>query len=118
MSGSIYSARQLFDMGVVDMVTPEGTGEQAVYSYVRKHARNANARFGFERARNQVTPVSREELLRVADVWADTALGLSDRDLRMMERLVRAQHRSPDYRMPRESGSVIALSSARIAELR
>ena len=28
-------------LGVVDVITPDGTGEAAVYSYVRRHARVA-----------------------------------------------------------------------------
>ena len=93
-SGAVYTARQLFDMGVVDVITAEGTGEAAVYSYVRKHAKYGNGRRGFERACGEVLPITREELISVVEVWAEAALKVQDRDLRMMERLVRAQHRS------------------------
>ena len=93
-SGSVYTARQLFDMGVVDVITAEGTGEAAVGAYIRKHARSANGRQGFDRARQEVDPITREELMRIVEVWADAALKVQDRDLRMMERLVRAQERS------------------------
>jgi DSF synthase len=93
-SGSIYSARELYDLGVVDVITPDGTGEAAVFSYVRKHAKQGNGRRAFERARNEFEPVTREELMRVVHIWVDAALRLEDRDLRMMERLIRAQQRS------------------------
>jgi DSF synthase len=45
-SGAIYSARQLYDMGVVDVLAPDGTGEAAIYGYIRKHAKAANGRRG------------------------------------------------------------------------
>ena len=35
-SGTIYSARQLYDMGVIDVLTPDGTGEAAVHGFIRK----------------------------------------------------------------------------------
>jgi DSF synthase len=92
-SGAIYTARELYDMGVVDVITADGTGEAAVGAYIRKHARNANGRQAFERARSEVHPVTRDELMRVVEVWAEAALRLQDRDLRMMERLVKAQQR-------------------------
>ena len=95
-SGTIYSARELYDLGVVDVITPDGTGEAAVYSYVRKHAKQGNGRRGFERARNEFEPVTRDELMRVMNIWVDAALRLEERDLRMMERLVRAQNRNGD----------------------
>ena len=90
-SGTVYSARELYDMGVVDVITPDGTGEAAVYSYIRKHAKQGNGRRAFERARGEVEPVTRDEMIRVLDVWVDAAMRLEERDLRMMERLVRAQ---------------------------
>lgn len=93
-SGSIYSARELYDLGVVDVITPDGTGEAAVYSYVKKHSKQGNGRRAFERARNEFEPVTRDELLRVMNIWADAALRLEERDIRMMERLVRAQCRN------------------------
>lgn len=90
-SGSLYSARQLYDMGVVDVLTPDGTGEAAVRSYIRKHSKNFVGRQGFERARNEIGPITANELIRVVEIWADTALKLQDRDLKVMERLTRAQ---------------------------
>jgi DSF synthase len=93
-SGTIYSARELYDLGVVDVITPDGTGEAAVYSYVKRHAKQGNGRRAFEQARNEFEPVTRDELTRVVNIWADAALRLEERDLRMMERLVRAQARN------------------------
>src|ERR1700694_4289673 len=93
-SGNTYSARQLFDMGVVDVITSDGTGEAAVYSYVRKHAKNGNGRRGIEQGRRDFEPITREEPARIAEIWVDTAMRLDERDLKMMERLVRAQARN------------------------
>ena len=108
-SGTIYSARHLYDLGVVDVITPEGTGEQAVYSYIRSHSRNANGRNGYERARNEIVPVTKDELMRVVGVWADTALKLSERDMRMMERLIRAQQRAPESTVIESMGKVVSI---------
>src|SRR5207248_9216775 len=94
--GNMYTARQLYDLGVVDVLAPDGLGEAAVYSFVRKHARTPNGRRALEMVRREVEPVTHEELMRVVNIWADAALRLSERDLRLMERLVRAQSRSAD----------------------
>jgi len=111
-SGAIYTARQLFDMGVIDVITAEGTGEAAVGAYIRKHSRNANGRQAFERARNAVEPVTRDELMRVVEVWADAALRLQERDLRMMERLVKAQQRVGARDGAESDEDVVALQAA------
>lgn len=110
-SGVIYSARELYDLGVVDVITPDGTGEAAVQSYIRKHSKQGNGRRAFERARGVVEPVTHDEMLRVLDVWVDAALRLEERDLRMMERLVRAQHRIGDEHLANRSGNVVSLQA-------
>jgi DSF synthase len=110
-SGTIYSARDLYDMGVVDVITPDGTGEAAVYSYIRKHAKQGNGRRAFERARGEVEPVTRDEMMRVLNVWVDAALRLQERDLRMMERLVRAQNRFNEADTGERATNVIPLQA-------
>src|SRR5436190_11134445 len=95
-SGKIYSARELYDLGVVDVITQTGTGEAAVETFVRKHARAGNGRRGIESIGREMNPLKHEELVRVVELWADAALKLSERDMRMMERIVRAQQRQAD----------------------
>ena len=93
-SGNIYSARDLFELGVVDIITPDGTGEAAVYSYIRKHARGGIGRRAFEQVRREFESVTRDELDRITKMWVDAAVRLQERDLKMMDRLVRAQQRN------------------------
>ena len=45
--------------------------------------------------RDGAHPVSHAELTRITDIWVDTALQLGEKQLRTMERLVRAQLRRP-----------------------
>src|SRR6266498_1702574 len=94
--GNLYTGGQLYDMGLVDVLAPDGASEAAVYSFVKRHAKTPNGRRAIEMVRREVEPVTHEELMRVVSIWADAALRLSERDLRLMERLVRAQSRSPD----------------------
>jgi len=111
-SGAMYTARQLYDMGVVDVLAPDGTGEAAIYSYIRRHAKAANGRRAFERARAEVNPVTRDELMEVVQIWADAALRVPDRDLRMMERLVRAQQKTVDAASARASSNMLPIGLA------
>jgi len=92
-SGNLYTGRQMYDMGIVDVLAPDGAGETAIYSFIRKHARAPNGRRAIEMVRREVEPVTHDELMRVVSIWADAALRLTERDLRLMERLVRAQNR-------------------------
>jgi DSF synthase len=93
LSGRLLSATKLFDMGIVDVVAPDGRGESAVFEWIEKTGRRRNGTQAIFQARKQVDPIQREELDRVVEVWVDAALRLEERDLRMMERLVRSQMR-------------------------
>ncbi len=111
-SGNMYTARKLYDMGVVDVLAPDGLGETAAYSFIRKHAKTPNGRRALEMVRREVEPVTHEELMRVVNIWADAALCLSERDLRMMERLVRAQSKSADAFVEVPTATVTPLQRA------
>lgn len=100
LSGNSYNARQLYDMGVVDAITADGTGETAVANYVRKHGRGSHGRRAFERVRRDFEAVTKEELVHITGVWVEAAMHLSERDLRMMDRLIRAQERSSVTTLP------------------
>jgi DSF synthase len=93
-SGNTYSARQMYEYGVVDVLTPDGTGEAALYGFVKKHSKGGNGRRAFERVRREFESVTRAELDKITEMWVDAAMKLTDRDLKMMDRLVRAQQRN------------------------
>jgi DSF synthase len=92
-SGQIYTAEQLHAMGVVDVLADDGCGERAVYDYVERIDRTFHARRSVFAARQLVHPITRDELMGVADLWVDAALTLAPNDLRKMERLAAAQDR-------------------------
>jgi DSF synthase len=93
LGGRILKAKELADMGLVDVVAPDGMGECATYQWIAKNERRRNGMQAVFHSRNIVHPISRDELDRVADAWVDAALRLDEKDLRMMKRLVAAQQR-------------------------
>lgn len=91
LSGKLYLAEELYDMGVVDVLAEPGEGEAAVYDYVRREEKSRNGILALRGAREVSQPVSYDELVRITEIWVDAALRLEARDLRMMERLVNRQ---------------------------
>ncbi|HXV25815.1 MAG TPA: crotonase/enoyl-CoA hydratase family protein [Alphaproteobacteria bacterium] len=92
-SGKIYSAAELHEMGVVDVLADDGAGERALYDYIRRMERAHHTHCAIYRVRQRVQPITYEEMADIARIWVDTALNLQEADLRKMERLVVAQNR-------------------------
>ena len=91
LSGNLYSAAKLHEMGIVDMVVPQGRGEMAVYDYVDKVHKRRNGVAATYQARQIVFPVTHEELMKITTVWVDAALRLDAKDFRLMARIVQSQ---------------------------
>jgi len=92
LSGEIFSSEKLHDMGVVDILAEKGEGELAVYRYIKAAKRAENSYKSMQKIKDICNPVSYQELAEIATVWADAALKLAPKDLRMMQRLVRRQN--------------------------
>ncbi|HEX6156833.1 MAG TPA: hypothetical protein VFZ54_12450, partial [Burkholderiales bacterium] len=56
-------------------------------------AKRRNGLLAVHRARQFIHPITRQELDGIVGLWVDAALRLGERDLKMMNRLVRAQMR-------------------------
>lgn len=91
LSGKLFSAEELFELGVVDVLAEKNEGELAVYEFVRKESKQRNGTFALRAAREITQPIIYDELVRIAELWVDAALRLEVKDLRMMERLVARQ---------------------------
>jgi DSF synthase len=99
-TGNTYSAAQLYELGVVDLVVEEGQGERAVRELIQKSKSRQNALSALYQVRRRVNPVTLEELKDIADIWVAAALRLAEQDLRRMSRIINAQDRAQRRRVP------------------
>lgn len=93
LSGRLYSAEELHFRRLVDVVAEPGEGEAALDQSVREVDPRLRGTLAALRAQRIAAPIRHDSLLQIVRLWADSALGLTDRDLRLMERLARAQAR-------------------------
>ncbi len=92
-SGKVYSAAELYEMGVVDVLAPAGEGRQAVINYIRHQQTRENGFVCLDKVMDQINPVTYQELMNITTLWVDAALDLTDKNLRLMSYLVNAQER-------------------------
>ena len=90
-SGKMYSAEELYELGVIDVLARDGQGKQAVENYIKEHKKKRLARLAMHKAKMTVAPITQKELHDVTDIWVDAALQVDKSALRVMHRLIRTQ---------------------------
>jgi DSF synthase len=93
LSGRTYNAEELHRMGLIDVLAEPGEGEEAVMRYIKRRHRLFHGNQGLRSAIQAASPMDYGALIRVAEVWVHQAMGLQERDLELMDYLVRAQQR-------------------------
>jgi DSF synthase len=118
LSGKTWRSEELHDLGIIDILTEPGRGVSTVREYTaERQRRSPNTMMAMQRVRKAVNPVSYGELEEIAMIWVDAALRLRQRDLRIIDRLVRSQDkvavRQPSHQIP--AGRTDGISFARPA---
>lgn len=93
LEGKIHTAEELYELGIVDILVEDGEGEAAIVEYCMRNQRRFAAERAVYLARRAADPVELSELLNITNIWAETAMCLTDADIRKMERLADAQER-------------------------
>ncbi|MDH5408329.1 MAG: crotonase/enoyl-CoA hydratase family protein, partial [Gammaproteobacteria bacterium] len=90
-SAKTYSAEELYDMGIVDKLVADGDGYDAVYSHIQNYNRYSNSFNALKQVFQSINPVNYDELLQIGELWVNTAMKLSEKDLGLMKRLAASQ---------------------------
>ena len=93
-SGKVYTAEELHALGLIEAVVEDGEGERAVVDYIRRNTARHTAHSAMFKALRRTNPLTIEELRDIADIWVETALQLTEQDLRRMGHLAAAQDRN------------------------
>ncbi len=93
LSDETYSAEQLYELGLVHQLAQPGDGAAAVREFMAKTGRRHAGVVAARRAMRVAAPIEKSEFYRIVELWADAALQLSERDLKLMLRLAGVQER-------------------------
>jgi DSF synthase len=90
-SGAMYSARKLYDMGIVHQLAETGKGLESVEKFMQQHKQSSNGHRALQQVRQRYHSMDYQELADITEIWVDAALRLKDKDLRLIDKLVKAQ---------------------------
>lgn len=108
--GEIYSGRDMYDLGVVHALAPPGQIFAATRQWMGIEDETLwRRRRALAEARRIHRGVSRDEFSRVVNEWVECVLGLNERDLRHLDRLVAAQKRLRAQQMTRADAGLASI---------
>lgn len=110
LSGRIYTAQELHEMCLIDVVAESGCGEVEAEKFINKLERSRNTRVAVLKMRNMINPVSFDEMLKIGEIWVESAMSLSAKELKTMQRLVRSQDRMAKSLVSADSRAKAAVS--------
>jgi len=93
LSGRIYSAQELHELCLVDVIASSGNGVSEVEAFIRRYEKSKNTRNAIIKMRNMINPVGFGEMLSIGELWVESAMSLTAKELKTMQRLVRSQDR-------------------------
>ena len=93
VSNHTYTAEEMYELGLVHHLAENGEGLATCEDFIKKSERRHPGLVNARRAMRVTNPIGLSELKRIVDLWAEAALQLSDGDLKVMNRLTRAQER-------------------------
>ncbi|MDQ2701986.1 MAG: crotonase/enoyl-CoA hydratase family protein [Pseudomonadota bacterium] len=101
----IYTAPELYDMGLVDEICATGEGELAVERFVANHSSRLKARLKVQQSRCRHTALDHAEGVRIVEDWVETAMCLSADELRTMDMLIMMQQREAAAPVARQAAA-------------
>lgn len=93
LSNESYTAEQMYELGIVHELAEPGEGLTACREFIKRSERRHRGLVNARKAMKRTRPIELAELMDIVELWADAALQLSPQDLKVMNRLMRAQER-------------------------
>jgi DSF synthase len=91
LDGALMSADDLERHGLIARVASAGQGLREMDAYLARTAARFGAAYSIFSARRRSQPIDHEEMIALGELWVGVAMSLSERQLRMMRKLVNAQ---------------------------
>ena len=93
MDHRVYTATDLYEMGILDVLVADGEGRVAATEYMQRHMALAPGHHGFQAALDRALPLTCSELEDVVQYWVDAAMQISEKNIRLMKYFARAQEK-------------------------
>jgi DSF synthase len=98
-SPKVYTATEMKCKHLVDIVVPDGQGEDAVHDFIEQRRSKSNGLSSGPFLKKMVQNISHEELVMITHYWAECVFNLSEKDLRALNMLLYRQNKIADRQL-------------------
>jgi DSF synthase len=91
LSGKVYKAHELYELGLVDVVFESGHGEHTVNRWIKSNHPRHTALSSIYSSRQINHPITRDQLDVAVDLWVEAAKKIGDKEVAMMSRILKSQ---------------------------
>jgi DSF synthase len=99
--GKVYSAKEMFHLGLISSLAKEGDEYNELKKFIKNLDRSHQTISLLTKAKNIRNPIRYDELFMIAKEWSNMIYSLSDKEIRVLERLVNSQHNKKSNRQLR-----------------
>jgi len=92
-SKKTYTATEMLELNIIDKIVETGQGQKEVENYMAHFYKRFNAFKSINQVKKINDNIRYEELYEIGKIWVDTALELTTKNLKLMERLVKRQNK-------------------------
>lgn len=97
-SGQLYSAQELYDLGIVDILVDDHCGEEAVHQYIQQREKHWNGYMAMQQVTQELRNYDYQQIMDICSrSWVDSVFSMSEKDIRTLGRLLRSQKRYESY---------------------
>jgi DSF synthase len=93
LSGRMYKAEELFEMGLIDILAEKGEGRARARAFIAENGKRHRLLGAVGKVRRRIAPLTIEELRDITDIWVESVMSLARINLRKMEMLALSQDR-------------------------
>ncbi len=93
MSGRMYKAEELHEMGLIDVLAEKGEGQARAQAFIAENGKRHPLLGAIGKVRRRISPLTMDELRDITDIWVDSVMHLAPINLRKMEMLAQSQDR-------------------------
>jgi len=91
-SGKVFTAQEMFDLGVIDYLVPVGKGSDKISEIIKSERENQFKFNNLRKIENSLHHISHDQMIKSVNLWAETVINIPVKKKKFIQRLISRQY--------------------------